>query len=160
CTGRIAVVECGSGELVAALTGAGLDAYGVEPRAAIADEALQRGLEVRVDSSTAHLQAVAPGALEGIVLRALVERLPLGELLTLIDTAAARLAPGGRLVVCSLQRDAWGRDATAAEADLVPGHPLLGQTWVTLLGEQGFHDVRACEAGADAFVVDALRSSE
>jgi SAM-dependent methyltransferase len=157
CTGRVVVVECGSGELLAALTGAGLDAYGVEPRA-VADAALQRGCEVRVDSGAAHLQAVAPGALDAIVLRALVERLALGELLTLVDTAASRLAPGGRLVVCSLQRDAWGRDATAAEADLVPGRPLHPETWQTLLPEQGFRDVRAREAGADAYVVDALRA--
>jgi hypothetical protein len=158
CTGRIALVECGSGMLLGALVDAGLDAYGVEPRAAIADEAIERGLEVRVDASTAHLQAVASGALDAIVLRALVERLPLGELLTLLDTAAARLAPGGRLVVCSLRRDAWGRDGTTAEADLVPGRPLHAETWQTLLPEQGFRDVRVSEAGAGAYVVDALRT--
>ena len=158
CTGRVAVVECGSGELLAALVAAGIDAYGVEPRAAVADEALQRGLEVRVDASAAHLQAVAPGALDGLVLRALVERLPLGELLTLVDTAASRLAPGGRLVVCSLRREAWGGDATAAEADLLPGRPLHPRTWPTILSEQGLRDVRVSEAGSEAYVVDALRA--
>ena len=76
----------------------------------------------------------------------------------MVETAAARLAPGGRLVVCSLQREAWGRDGTAVEADLVPGRPLHPQTWPALLEEQGFRDIRVCEAGADAFVVDALRS--
>ena len=66
---------------------------------------------------------VGAAALGGLVLRGLVERAPLGELLLLVDAAAAKLAPGGRLVVCSLRREAWGRDATAAEADLVRRSP-------------------------------------
>ncbi len=41
CAGRIALVECGDGELLDALVHAGLDAYGVEPRAAVADTALR-----------------------------------------------------------------------------------------------------------------------
>ena len=104
-------VECGDGALLAALVRAGLDAYGVEPRAAVADAALGRGLEVRIDDGAAHLHAVGAAALGGLVLRGLVERAPLGELLLLVDAAAAKLAPGGRLVVCSLRREAWGRDA-------------------------------------------------
>ncbi|MET1002313.1 MAG: hypothetical protein ABWZ15_10930, partial [Acidimicrobiia bacterium] len=47
--GRVAVAECGDGALVAALVGAGADAYGVEPRAALADAAIANGLEIRVD---------------------------------------------------------------------------------------------------------------
>src|SRR3954470_5385139 len=99
CTGRVAVVECGAGALVAAMVSAGLDAYGVEPHAEIADEALVRGLEVRIDAGPAHLHAVGAEALEAIVVRAIAERASLGELLELLDAAAARLAPGGRLIV-------------------------------------------------------------
>ena len=160
CAGRIALVECGEGALLAALVDAGLDAYGVEPRAIVADVALARGLEVRIDDGAAHLHAVAAEALGGLVLRGLVERAPLGELLLLIDAAAAKLAPGGRLVVCSLQRDAWGRGDTAAEADLVPGRPLHPDTWLAVLPEQGFGDVRVEAAGADAYVVTATRADE
>ncbi len=160
CTGRIALVECGDGALLGSLVSAGLDAYGVEPRASVADAALARGLEVRIDDGAAHLHAVGAAALGGLVLRGLVERAALGELLLLVDAAAAKLAPGGRLVVCSLQRHAWGRDATAAEADLVAGHPLHPDTWHAVLPEQGFVDVQVQAAGADAYVVTATRTDE
>ena len=156
--GRVAVVECGDGALLAALTAAGVNAYGVEPRAEIADAALGRGLEVRIDDGAAHLHAVAAGALSGLVLRGLVERAPLGELLLLVDAAAIKLAPGGRLAVCSLTREAWGRGPTAAEADLVAGHPLHPDTWRTVLPEQGFADVQVQAVGADAYVVTATRA--
>lgn len=155
CAGRVAVVECGDGALLSAVAASGVDSYGVEPRAAIADAALARGLEVRIDDGAAHLHAVGAAALGGLVLRGLVERAPLGELLLLVDVAAAKLAPGGRLVVCSMTREAWGHDATAAEADLVAGRPLHPDTWRVVLTEQGFTDVGVQTAGAGAFVVKA-----
>jgi hypothetical protein len=156
-SGRIAVVECGSGVLLSSIVSAGLDAYGVEPRADVADEALARGLEVRVDDTAAHLHSVAPGALGAIVLRAITERIAVGELLLLVETAATRLAPGAPLVVCSLRRHAWGEGPTGVEADLVPGRPLLPETWEALLPELGFADVRVASAGADAYLVEAVR---
>jgi hypothetical protein len=158
CPGRVAVIECGRGELLRAMADAGIDAYGVEPHADAADDALARGLEVRIDAGAAHLQSVAPGAVSAIVLRGLVERAALGEVLLLVDAAAVRLAPGGRLVVCSLRREAWGRDGTAAEADLVPGHPLHPDTWQAILPEQGFSDVRVRDAGEHAYVIEATRA--
>jgi hypothetical protein len=160
CPGRVAVVECGDGALLDPLVGMGLDAYGVEPRAAVADDALGRGLEVRIDDGAAHLHAVGAAALGGLVLRGLVERAALGELLLLIDAAAAKLAPGGRLVVCSLRREVWGHGATAAEADLVAGHPLHPDTWIAVLPEQGFADAQIHGAGAGAYVVTATRADE
>lgn len=155
CPGRIAVLECGDGALLAALADDGLDAYGIEPRATEADGALARGLEVRIDDGTAHLHSVGAAALGGLVLRGLVERAPLGDLLLLVEAAAAKLVPGGRLVVCSMRREAWGHDATAAEADLVAGHPLHPDTWKAVLPEEGFGDVQVHVTGADAYVVTA-----
>jgi len=160
CSGRVALIECGDGALLAALTSASVDAYGVEPRAAVADVALGRGLEVRIDDGAAHLHAVGAAALGGLVLRGLVERAPLGDLLLLVDAAALKLVAGGRLVVCSMRSEAWGRGSTAAEADLVPGHPLHPDTWKAVLPEQGFVDVQIHVAGTDAYVVTATRADE
>ena len=53
-----------------------------------------------------------------------------------------------------------GRDATAAEADLVAGHPLHPDTWNAVLPDQGFVDVQVQAAGADAYVVTATRADE
>ena len=155
--GRVAVVECGSGELVAALANAGIDVYGVEPRATVADVGLSRGLEIRIDDGVAHLHSVAEAALAGVVLRGLVERTSLGSLALILDAVGARLEPGGRVVVCSLTQDAWGRGATAAESDLVPGQPLHPETWTVLLEENGLTEVNVASAGSDAYVVSATR---
>src|SRR5262249_32480276 len=46
-TGRVLVAEAGEGDLLATITGVGVDAYGVEPRFVSADAAVARGLEVR-----------------------------------------------------------------------------------------------------------------
>jgi SAM-dependent methyltransferase len=158
CPGRVAVVECGHGELLLEIVKAGLDGYGVEPHRDAADAALGRGLEVRIDDAAAHLQGVGTGALDAVVLRAVVERVTLGELLQLVELAAMRLADGGRLVVCSVALDAWGRGDTAAEADLLPGRPLRPDTWKVLLAERGFAHVQVVGAGNDAYTVVAARA--
>ena len=88
-TGRVAVGEAGRGDLVAALTDAEIDAYGVEPRVDLADAAIGRGLEIRLDNVFGHLRSVTPGDLEAIVLRACVEQLPTGEILSLVDLVAS-----------------------------------------------------------------------
>ena len=158
CTGRIALVQCGEGDLLAALVEAKLDAYGVEPRAESADAVRRRGLEVRHDDGVAHLDAVGDGALAGLVLRGMVERITIGEAVALVETASTRLTPGGRLVVCSLTREAWGAGSTAVEADLVAGHPLHPDTWAHLLTEHEFTDVRVEPAGTGAYIVQATRA--
>jgi hypothetical protein len=157
-TGRIAVVECGDGTLLQAVVGSGFDAYGVESRAELADAAQQKGLEVRLDAGYAHLHAVAEDALDAVVLRALVERAPLGEVLELIDCAAKSVRPGGRIVVCSIRREAWGTGTTVVEADVLPGRPLQPESWKALLAESGFTDANVVDTGTDAFVVGATRS--
>jgi hypothetical protein len=158
CAGRIALVHCGEGDLLAALVEAKLDAYGVEPRAESADGARRRGLEVRHDDGVAHLNAVGDAALAGLVLRGMVERISIGEALALVETATSRLAPGGRLVICSLTRAVWGDGATAVEADLVAGHPLHPDTWAHIVAEHEYTDVRVQSAGTNAYIVQATRA--
>ena len=119
---------------------------------------LARGLEIRIDAGAAHVQSVGTGALGALVLRGVVERAPIGELMQLLEAVAGRVVVGGRVIVCSMTRAAWGRGSTAAEADLVPGHPLHPDSWQFLLAEYGFADVRVQLAGDDAYVVDATRA--
>jgi len=139
--GRVAVCESGDGVLLATLSREGIDAYGVEPRFDIADAAIATGLEVRVDDVIGHLRSVAPGDLDGVVLRACIERLPVGEAIDLLDLAVSRLAPGGSLVVASVAPAAWGRGRTEVEADLAPGRPLHAATWAELLHTRDFDDI-------------------
>jgi len=140
--GRVLHAESGAGALVAALTGAGADAYGVDPVEALAMEAARAGLDVRADDAVTHVKALPDGALGGLVLSGCVDALPLGEVLELADRAGAVLAPGGILVVLSTGPAAWARAVDPVVADLAPGRPLHPETWRHLLTERGFADLR------------------
>lgn len=137
-TGRVLHVECGNGELVQALVQKGVDAYGVQPEGAPSDA----DLDIRVDGVVEHLGKVPDETLAGIVLSGCVDRFPKAALLRLADQAAARLAPGGTLVVVGTDPRAWERDRSPVEVDLGAGRPLHAETWAHLLAERGL-DVAA-----------------
>lgn len=140
--GRVLHIECGAGALLAALSAAGADAYGVEPVEALAMEASRAGLDVRADAALAHLRALPDGTLGGLVLSGCVDALALGEVLELADRAAAAVAPGGTVVVLSSGPAAWARAVDPVVADLSPGRPLHPETWSHLLGERGLCGIR------------------
>ena len=132
--GRVLHAEAGDGALVAALAGTGLDAYGVDP----VEQAVPAELEVRVDDVAAHLDALPDGALGGLVLSGCVDRLPVGALTELAGLAAAKVAPGGTLVVVSADPRGWERERSPVEVDLAGGRPLRAETWCHLLRTRGF----------------------
>lgn len=134
-TGRVLHAECGDGALVAMLTDAGFDAYGADP----VEQAAPAGVEVRADEALDHLAALPDGALGAIVLSGCVERLPVGALTRLAVVAAAKVAPGGRVVVLSADPRGWERGRSPVDADLASGRPLRAETWAHLFGAQQLH---------------------
>jgi len=140
--GRVLHTECGSGATLTALGAAGVDAYGVEPAEALAVAASQAGLDVRCDDALTHLRALPEASLGGLILSGCIDDRALGELLEIVDRAAAVVAPGGRVVVLSEDPSAWARRTDPLVADLAPGRPLHPETWCHLLGERGFGDLR------------------
>ena len=146
-TGRVLHTECGDGALVALLTDAGFDAYGVDP----VDQAAPAGVEVRTDEALDHLAALPDDALGGLVLSGCVERLPVGALADLAALAAAKVAPGGAVVVLSADPRGWERGRSPVDTDLAAGRPLRSETWCHLLGAQHLDaGVADEEAVADA----------
>jgi SAM-dependent methyltransferase len=143
--GRVLVAECGSGDLLAALATVGIDAYGVEPRLAMADAAAARGLEVRADDVETHLRAVKSQELAAAVLVGVVDRAATGELLDLVDLVVDRLGADATLVVLSSGPAAPTRGAQAVAADLSPGRPVHPETWSYLLETKGFETVSVRE---------------
>lgn len=127
--GRVLHAECGDGALVALLTDAGFDAYGVDP----VEQAAPAGVEVRTDEALDHLAALPDGALGGLVLSGCVERLPVGAQADLAALAAAKVAPGGTVVVLSADPRSWERGRSPVEAELASGRPMRGETWCHLL---------------------------
>jgi hypothetical protein len=147
------VAECGDGQLLRTL--AGLDVYGVEPRADLAESAALSGLDVRNDGVLDHLRLVEAGALSGVVLVGMVDRAPVGAQVAALEHAARVVGPGGRLAVAGTSPAAWGAD-NPVEADLAPGRPLHPATWVHLLEQLGFATPDVVERDG-AYVVTTAR---
>src|SRR5207247_2359476 len=147
--GRVLHGEAGDGSLVAHLVQAGIDAYGVEPDDDIALEGAARSLDIRADELAAHLKLLDSGSLAGVVLSGVINRLPLGGQLELLDLGAAKLAPNGRLVILGTDPAAWGRTRSPVQADLSPGRPLHADTWVALLQARGFGPVDVWDGSVD-----------
>jgi hypothetical protein len=139
--GRVLHAECAGGELLGALTEAGVDAYGIDPGTTAADAAARRGLDVRRDDVLGHLASVADEALAGIVLSGCVDRLTTGERRHLVRLAELKLAPGGTVAILGTMPGRWARAAGPVAADLSPGRPLHPETWAYLFGQVGFADV-------------------
>ncbi|HUA96065.1 MAG TPA: hypothetical protein VMB82_11135, partial [Acidimicrobiales bacterium] len=153
--------ECGGGELVVALAAAGIDARGVEPRGDTAWQAADQGVPVVVGELPDLLAVQAPGSLGGLVLSGVVDRVPIEELVALVEVSAARLAEGAPVVVVGTSPEAAAGWDPAAR-DLLPGRPLHPETWELLLARAGFVDVGRLGAGFEpgpVYVVTARRPS-
>jgi SAM-dependent methyltransferase len=93
-------VGCGTGELVQALAGAGWEAIGTEPAAAIAEIGRARGLRIEGTTASAYLEkwrAEGEPPFGGITLMNVLEHVP--DPAQLLLELAPALAPGGRLAV-------------------------------------------------------------
>ncbi len=156
--GRILHAEAAQGSLLRALVTAGRDAYGVEPRRHLADQASVAGLDVRPDGALAHLGHASVGSLGAVVLSGVVERRPVPELLELVDLAVSRLSTGGMVCVLSRRPGAAGASAAAAVvADLSPGRPLQPETWAHLLGVRGLGETEVLDGAEGSYAVMARR---
>jgi hypothetical protein len=131
--GRVLHTACGDGWLVGRLVGAGIDAYGVDPRPGMVDEAELHGSDLRQEEPLEHLRAVGRNSLGGAVVSGIVEPMEPARRDQLVRTVVERLGPHAVLVVHSLSPAAWSADDAPVEADLAPGRPLRPRTWAHLL---------------------------
>jgi 2-polyprenyl-3-methyl-5-hydroxy-6-metoxy-1,4-benzoquinol methylase len=135
--GRVLHAECGDGTLVAILARQGLDVYGVDPRADLVLPAADAGLDVRPDEVEDHLSVIGDGELGAVVLTGVVDLVPLTRQLALADRVARAVAPGGRVLILSVDPRTWLAEGPPVEVDLAPGRPLRAETWQYLLEQRG-----------------------
>ena len=133
--------ECGDGALAAALGTVGLAVEGCEPRGSLAWATAERGVPVHLGEMAAHLAGRPPGALGGLVLSGLVDRLAIEDLVAVVGSAVRALAPGGRIVIVGTRPGVPASGPDAVARDLLPGRPLHPETWAVLLQRGGFTDV-------------------
>jgi len=136
--GRVVHAEAGDGAVVRALTAAAIDAYGVEPRTALAERAGARGLEVRETDALGHLGSLPASALGGVVLSGGVDTAPNEARIALLRAARRAVAPDGACVILASHPAEWGDETTRVVADLAPGRPWHAETWTQVLDDCGF----------------------
>ncbi len=153
--GRVLHTACGDGWLVDRLGAAGVDAYGVDPRPGMVDDAELHGADLRQEEPLEHLRAVGRASLGGVVVSGIVEAMEPARRDQLVRTLLDRIGPHGVLVVHSLSPAAWSAEDAPVEADLSPGRPLRPRTWAYLLATLATWEVEVSEGpgGADYVVV-------
>lgn len=133
-------VGCGRGELLELLAERGIAAEGIDLDAGMVDHCRGKGLEnvTRADA-VEYLEAAAPGALRTIFAAQVIEHLHYEALLAFLRAARAALAPGGRLIVETV-------NPHAAQAlkhfwlDPTHQHPLFPEVVLVLCRLTGFDE--------------------
>jgi SAM-dependent methyltransferase len=131
---------CGRGELLALLRDAGVEARGVDADADMVAFSRGEGLSVEQGDALAALEAVDDGSLGAVTALQLVEHLPPAVLLRLLALAAAKLRPGGLLLLETIN-PASPQALLNYFSDLTHAQPLVPATLELLVHEAGFADV-------------------
>ena len=97
--GPVADLGCGRGEWLELLGEWGVTATGVDLNAPNVDGMRARGLDVRHADALEWLQAQPEGSLAAVTSFHVIEHLPFGVLLRLVQEARRVLMPGGRLIM-------------------------------------------------------------
>ncbi len=131
---------CGRGEFLSLLREAGIEAWGVDADADMVAYARGEGLQVEQADAVTYLEGVADGSLGGIFSAQLVEHLPPPTLVRLLRLAAAKLRPGGLLVVETIN-PLSPLALRSYFADLTHVQPLVPDTLALLAEQAGFRRV-------------------
>jgi O-antigen chain-terminating methyltransferase len=140
--GPVLDLGCGRGEMLAALTAAGVRAKGVDVNGAMIAIARDRGLDAVEGDALLALQATADDSLGGIVATQVVEHLEPSYLLRLLDTAGRKLAPGAPIVIETINAACWLAFFSSYIRDLTHVRPIHPDTLQYLLRANGFERVR------------------
>lgn len=97
--GKVLDLGCGRGEFLDLLRDRGVEGEGVDLNSAMIDACIDKGLDCRKGDILEQLSEAPDGSLGGVFSSQVVEHLPPAYLRKLIETAYAKLAPGGRIVL-------------------------------------------------------------
>ena len=146
-------VGCGRGELLGLLRDAGIEARGVDADADMVVYARGEGLDVEHTDALAYLDAQPDASLGGIFAGQVVEHLPPATLLRLLELAARKLRPGGRLIAETIN-PLSPLALRSYFADLTHAQPLVPETLALLARQAGFREVETRFLNAPRHVDD------
>ncbi|HSB36220.1 MAG TPA: class I SAM-dependent methyltransferase [Thermoanaerobaculia bacterium] len=138
--GPVVDLGCGRGEFLEALKAAGLEAAGCDANPVMAARAREKGLDVAQADLFEWLAAMRDASLGGVTAYQVVEHLPTARLFDLVELAARKLAPGGRILFETVNPESvyamkwfW--------MDLTHVRPVPAPSLAQLLTGCGFRDV-------------------
>jgi 2-polyprenyl-3-methyl-5-hydroxy-6-metoxy-1,4-benzoquinol methylase len=130
-------VGCGRGELLDLLRDAGVTARGIDLDPAMVAHCREKGLEVEVADAVGYLTRLEDGSLGAIVAAQVIEHLPYAELVSFVHTAKAKLAPGGHLLLETVNPHAAHAMKTFW-VDPTHQHPVFPEVTLALCRIAGF----------------------
>lgn len=132
---------CGRGELLQLLTEHGIDAYGVDLEPDFVDLVRSKGIRAVQQDIQAHLEGLAVGEVDGIVISHVVEHLKSSQIYALVQRAADVLSKGGTLVVETPNPESLLAGSINFHRDPTHRRPVHPDTLAFLCESAGFGDV-------------------
>ena len=138
--GPVLDLGCGRGELLVLLRDIGVDARGVDADSDMVAFAVGERLKVQQADALNALAAVVDGSLGAVTSIQLVEHLPPASIVRLLGLAAAKLRPGGLLILETIN-PVSPKAFEYFFADLTHAQPLVPATLKLLVEGAGFTSV-------------------
>jgi SAM-dependent methyltransferase len=131
-------IGCGRGEFLELLAGADVRARGIDLNHEMAELCRSRGLDVTEADAVSYLTTLPDGSLGGLFAAQVVEHLQPDYLLRMLELAALKLRPGGRLVLETLNPACWVAFFDSYIRDITHVLPLHPDTLKYLVLASGF----------------------
>lgn len=138
---KVLDLGCGRGEFLGLLRERGIEGEGVDLNGAMIDACVDKGLDCRRGDLLERLGEEADGSLGGVFSSQVVEHLPPAYLRRLVATAHAKLAPGGRIVLETVNPTSVFALVQIYFLDMSHEKPVHPQALRFLLESAGFADV-------------------
>jgi SAM-dependent methyltransferase len=134
-------IGCGRGEFLDLMRANGIGARGVDMNGAMVEVCLARGLDAVQGDALGYLDALADGALGGLIGVQVVEHLEPDYLVRLLQAAFHKLRPGAPIVLETINPTCWVAFFESYIRDPTHVRPVHPETLQYLLQASGFNRV-------------------